>query len=154
MGRVKFAFLFCCVDGELLEKIFVNSTDQVFFFTKPLVADFVDFIHNLLDVVGRKVAGGERTLDKTALQLLRTGSNAVQCGIQSHIQAGSRGVDDGAPARFRGKAVCAVIKGGVIKESYLDFFCIGVESLFGKFFAQPFNAVLVFLADKAQEHEG
>lgn len=154
MGRVELALLLGGVDRKLFQEIFVDSTDQIFFLAKLLVADLVYLVHDLFDVVGGKVAGGKGALDKTALQLLGTGSDAVQCGVQCHIQVCRRRVDDGVPSCFRGKIVGSIWEGGVIKKCCMNVFIVWVKPLCPKFLFQLFNAVLVFLTNKAQEHKG
>ena len=154
MRRVELALFFGRIDRKLLEEVFVNTTDQVFFLAKLLVADLVDLIDNLFDVVGRKVAGGKGTLDKAAFQLFRSGGKAVQCGVQRNIQVGTRRVDDGIPLCFRRQTVRSVVKGGVIKERRLDIFIVRVKPLCFQLVAQVCNAIFVFLADKAQKHKG
>ena len=94
MRSVELAFLFGCVDGKFLEEVLIYSSDQVFFLAKCLVAYFVDFIHDLFDIIGRKIASGESTLNKASLQLLATCSNAVQCVIKCNIEFRCRFIDD------------------------------------------------------------
>ena len=50
MRRIEFTFLLGGIDGELLEEIFIHTTDQVFFYAKGFVRDLVDLIHELLDI--------------------------------------------------------------------------------------------------------
>lgn len=66
MWGIELAFFFGSVDRELLQKIFIDTTNEVFFLTKSLVTDFGDFIHNLLHVVGTEVTLSERAFDETA----------------------------------------------------------------------------------------
>ena len=51
MRRIELALLLGGIDREFFQKVFVYATDQVFFLAKLLVADLVDFIDQLFDVV-------------------------------------------------------------------------------------------------------
>ena len=84
------SLFFCRVDGKFFEKVFIHTPDQVFFFAERLVADLVDLIHDLFDVVGRQVARGKSAFHKAAFQRLTVGSDAVQSSIERNIQLRSR----------------------------------------------------------------
>ena len=71
--RIILALFFCRVDGKFFEKVFVHSSDKVFFFTERLVADLVDLVNDLFDVVGRQVARGKSAFHKAAFQRLTVG---------------------------------------------------------------------------------
>ena len=94
MRCIEFALLFRGVDSKFFEEVFINTTDQIFLFAEGLVADFVDFIDHLFDIVGGKITCGKRALHKTPLQLFAAGSNAVQGSIKGDIQLGRRRLND------------------------------------------------------------
>ena len=66
MRRIVFAFLLGCVDCKLLEEVLIDAADQVLFFPKRLVADFVDLVDQLLDIVRGKISRSKCTFDKTS----------------------------------------------------------------------------------------
>lgn len=149
MRGIELAFLLGCVDSKFLEKVFVYSSDQVFFLTECLVADLIDLVYDLFDIVGSKIARGESTLDKASLELFAAGSNAVKGGIKRNVESGCRRVDDGRPTSFYGKVVRTVRKGSVVKERREDFLVIGIEPLCDKILTELLNTVLEFFANEA-----
>ena len=153
MRGIELAFLFGCVDGKFLEEIFVYSSNEVFFLAKRLVADLVDLVYDLFDIVCGKITRGESALDKASLELLTARSNAVKGGIQRNVESGRRRVDDGRPTSLYGKVVRTVRKGCVVKKRRKDFLIIGIEPLCDKILTELFNTVLKFLANETQEHE-
>ena len=70
VGRIKFTFFFGGIYCEFFEEVFIYPANQIFLLAKSLVADFIDFIYNLLNIIGRKVAGGKCTLNKQPLSCL------------------------------------------------------------------------------------
>lgn len=79
MRRVELALLLGGIDRKFFQEVFVHTTDEVFFFAKLLMTDFVDLIDQLFDVVRTKVARGKGALYKAAFQLLGACRNAVEC---------------------------------------------------------------------------
>ena len=94
MRCIELTFLFRGINGKLFQEILIYATYQVFLFTKRLVADFVDLIHNLLHVIGSKIALGERTFHETALQRGVRFADTAQSSVKCHIQLRCSRVDD------------------------------------------------------------
>ena len=130
MRRIELALLLGGIDREFFQKVFVYATDQVFFLAKLLVADLVDFIDQLFDVVCGKVACGKGALHKASFQLFRACRNAVKCIVQCYIQLGCRRIDDGRPSCLRRQIVGAIRKGGIVKERRTNVFIIRIKPLF------------------------
>lgn len=153
MRRVELALFLGGIDRKFFQKVFVYATDQVFFFAKLLVADFVDFINQLFDVVCGKVACGKGALHKAAFQLLEACRNAVKCIVQCYIQLGSRRIDNGRPSCLRRQIVGAIRKGGIVKERRTDIFIVRVKSLIQQGLAELLHTVLIFFTDETQKHQ-
>ena len=83
------------VDLDERQEVFIYTPYEVFLLPKSLVADFVDFVHNLLHVIGPKVTLSKRTLYKTTLQLGIRLTNTTESRIKSHVQLWSSRMDDG-----------------------------------------------------------
>ena len=64
MRGVELTFFFSCVYCEFLKEVFIYMTDKVFFFAKCLVADLIDFIYNLLNIVCAKISCSKGTFNK------------------------------------------------------------------------------------------
>lgn len=140
-------------EGKFFEKIFVNTTNQVFFFSKYLVTDLVDLIHDFFDIIRSKVAGSEGSLNETPLELFTACCNAVQSIVESDIQLRCRSIDDSRPACFHGQIICSVCKSSVNKECIKYIFIVGIKSLRNQIFTQFRHAVFKFFSDKAQEYK-
>ena len=153
MRRVELALFLGGIDRKFFQKVFVYATDQVFFFAKLLVADFVDFINQLFDVVCGKVACGKGALHKASFQLFRACRNAVKCIVQCYIQLGCRRIDDGRPSCLRRQIVGAIRKGGIVKERRTDIFIVRVKSLIQQGLAELLHTVLIFFTDETQKHQ-
>ena len=93
--RIKLALLFRGINGKLFQEVLIHTAYQVFLFTKSFVAYLVDLVHNLLHVIGSKIALGECTFHKTTFQRRIRFSYAAQSSIQSYIQLWSSRIDDG-----------------------------------------------------------
>lgn len=120
MGRIVFALFLGRIDGEFLEEVFIHPADQVFFLAESLMADLVDLVNHLFDVVGSQVSGGEGALNEAALQLFAAGRDAVQSRIQRDVQLRRRCVDDGGPTGLRRQVIGSVCKGGVVEKGSSD----------------------------------
>ena len=153
MRRIILALFLGRVDGELFQEVFVDVADQITMLAEPLVGDLVDLVHHFFDVVGRQIAGGECSLDETALQLRNIGGDLFQRRVQRHIQIRSRSIDERPPPRLRRQRISPVGKGGVLEKGGENIRIVGVQPLGNQFFPKLHYAVFIFLADEAQKNQ-
>ena len=153
MRSVVFSLFFGGVDGKLFEKVFVDAADQIFFFTKSFVADFVNLVYHRFDILGGKVTGCKGALHKTTFQLFVAECNAVQGRVECYIQLRSRRIDNGRPACFDGQIIGAICKGCIVEKRRSDLFIVRVEALGNQCLAKMFHAIFKFLPDETQKHK-
>ena len=65
MWSIKFSFFFCCVYSKLFKEVFVYMANEVFFFAKFFMADFIYFINNFLNIIWSEISSCKCTLYKT-----------------------------------------------------------------------------------------
>ena len=153
MRRIELALLLRSVDGKLLEKIFVNASDEVFFLTELLMADFIDLIDQLLDIARAQSPRGKRAFVEAASEPRIRRRDAVQGRVQRRVQLWRRRVDDGRPACFLLQVIRAVRKGRVIEKCRMNLRCLRIQPLFPQLLRQIRHAILELLPDKAQEYQ-
>nr|DAU89409.1 MAG TPA: hypothetical protein [Caudoviricetes sp.] len=132
MWCVEFAFFFSSINCKFLKEVFIYMTNQVFFFTKSLVAYFINFIYKLFDVICTEVTRSECTFNKTTFQLFRSSCDTMKSSIKCNIKAWCRCIYNSRPTSFRRKVICSICKCSIIKECCSDVFVIRVKSLFNQ----------------------
>ena len=124
-----------------------------FLLAKGLVTYLVDLVHNLLHVVGSKVALGERALHEAAFQRWVGLANAAQRCIQCHVQPRCSGIDDGPPPCLYRQVERAIRKGGIVEECLDDFLVVRVKSLVYELLPQIGYTILVLLSYETEKHK-